>query len=47
MFIPYYFFYLNSLNISNIIIIKLKIILLSIIVSKSRVDINKISKLIF
>ena len=47
MFIPYYLFYLNSLNVSNIITIKPKIFLLSTIVSKSRVDIDKISKLIF
>ena len=44
---PYYLFYLNSLNASNIITIKPKIFLLSIIVSKSRVNINEISKLIF
>ena len=47
MFISYYLFYLNNLNISNIIIIKPKIFLLSTIVSKSRVNIDKISKLTF
>ena len=47
MLIPYYFFYLNSLNIGNIIIIKSKIFLLSTIVSKSYVNINKINKLTF
>ena len=43
----YYLFYLNSLNIDNIITIKPKIFLLFIIVSKSRINIDKISKLIF
>ena len=47
MFMPYYLFYLNSLNAGNVIIIKPKIFLLSIIVSESRVDIDKISKLTF
>ena len=47
MFISYYLFYLNSLNAGNIVTIKPKIFLLSTIVSKSRVNIDKINKLIF
>ena len=47
MFISYYLFYLNSLNAGNVITIKPKIFLLSTIVSKSYINIDKISKLIF
>ena len=44
---PYYLFYLNSLNVGNVVTIKPKIFLLSIMVSESRVNMDEISKLVF